>query len=177
MLVWIGNLVGAIFYAALMTFGPLTVTDSAGVTSVTSAGIATVSLATLKCGDIGVTGFLSLMGSALAAGWLVNLGILLALCADDAIGKIMGIWFPVMAMTASGLEHAVTNMYLIPAGLLTATKLTPLQIAQVGPDVADLGWSAMWTSNLIPVTLGNLIGGILFSGFLYWLAFRKELNG
>lgn len=175
-LVWLGNLIGALFYAALMTFGPLTSTDPSGVTSVTSAGIATVSIAAVKCGDIGVAGFFSLMGSALAAGWLVNLGVLLALCADDAIGKIMGIWFPVMAMSASGLEHAVTNMYLIPAGLLTAGKLTPLQVAQVGPDVANLGWITMWTSNLIPVSIGNFIGGILLSGFLYWIAFRKELE-
>ncbi|MDD1729344.1 MAG: formate/nitrite transporter family protein [Methanospirillum sp.] len=175
--VWVGNFIGAFLFAALMAAGPLIVTDSSGIAGVSSTGITTVSIAAAKCSEIGVAGFFSLIGSSLAAGWLVNLGVLLALCADDALGKIMGIWFPVMAMSASGLEHAVTNMYLIPAGLLTAGRLTPLQVAQVGPEVADLGWSAMWISNLIPVTIGNLIGGLIFSGLLYWIAFRKELEG
>jgi len=175
-LVWAGNFLGAIFFAALMAAGPLTSTDPSGLTSATAAGIATVGIASAKCNPVGVAGFFSLIGSSLAAGWLVNLGVLLALCADDVIGKIMGIWFPVMAMTASGLEHAVTNMYLIPAGLFTAGGLTPLQVAQVGPGIANLGWSTMW-GNLIPVSIGNLIGGLFFAGLLYWFSFRKELEG
>ncbi len=175
-LVWAGNFLGAIFFAALMAAGPLTSTDPAGLTSATAAGIATVGIASAKCTPIGVAGFFSLIGNSLAAGWLVNLGVLLALCADDVIGKIMGIWFPVMAMTSSGLEHAVTNMYLIPAGLFTAGELTPLQVAQVGPGIANLGWSTMW-GNLIPVSIGNLIGGLFFAGLLYWFSFKKELEG
>jgi len=175
-LVWAGNFIGAIFFAALMAGGPLISIDPSGLTSGTSAGIATVSIAAAKCSVGGVSGWLSLIGSSLAAGWLVNLGVLLALCADDVIGKIMGIWFPVMAMTASGLEHAVTNMYLIPVGLLTAGELTPLQVAQVGPDIANLGWSTMLWS-LIPISIGNLIGGLFFAGLLYWFAFKRELEG
>ncbi|HWQ64321.1 MAG TPA: formate/nitrite transporter family protein [Methanospirillum sp.] len=175
-LAWAGNFIGAIFFAAIMSAGPLTFTDSSGFTSATVAGISTVSIATAKCSTMGLGGFFSLFVGSLAAGWLVNLGVLLALCADDVIGKIMGIWFPVMAMMASGLDHAVTNMYLIPAGLLTAGDLTPLQVAQVGPGIANLGWSTMW-NNLIPASLGNLIGGLFFVGLLYWLSFKKELEG
>ncbi|MFH0966701.1 MAG: formate/nitrite transporter family protein [Methanobacteriota archaeon] len=173
-LVWVGNLAGALFYAALMTFGPLTSVDSAGVASVTSVGVATVSLASVKCGYVGSGALLSLLGSSLAAGWLLNLAVLLSLCADDAIGKIMGIWFPVMAMTATGLEHAVTNMYLIPAGILTASRLSPLQVADVGPIIVNLGWVEMWTTNIIVASIGNLLGGMIFAGLLYYTAFKKE---
>ncbi|PKL59101.1 MAG: formate transporter [Methanomicrobiales archaeon HGW-Methanomicrobiales-4] len=173
-LVWLGNLAGSLFYAGLMTFGPLTSTDSTGVASVTSVGVATVSLASIKCGYFGTGAVLSLLGSSLAAGWLINLAVLLSLCADDAIGKIMGIWFPVMAMTATGLEHAVTNMYLIPAGILTASRLSPLQVADVGPVIAHLGWVEMWTTNLIVASIGNLLGGMVFAGLLYYGAFKKE---
>jgi formate/nitrite transporter len=171
-LVWLGNLAGALFFAALMTYGPLTSVDSSGVVSVTSVGVATVSLASIKCGYAGTGAILSLLGSSLAAGWLLNLGVLLALCADDVMGKIMGIWFPVMAMTATGLEHAVTNMYLIPAGIFTAPHLSPLQVAEVGPVIVQLGWIEMWTANLFIASIGNLLGGMVFAGFLYYIAYK-----
>lgn len=173
-LVWAGNVAGALFFAALMAFGPLTSTDPSGVVSVTAAGMATVSIAAAKCSAAGTGALFSLLLGSLAAGWLLNLGVLLALCADDVIGKIMGIWFPVMAMSATGLDHAVTNMYLIPAGLLTAGMLTPVQAALIGPDIAGLGWIQMWTSSLIVSSLGNLLGGLIFAGTLSWLSFRSE---
>ena len=173
-LVWAGNVAGALFFAALMAFGPLTSTDPSGVVSVTAAGMATVSIAAAKCSAAGTGALFSLLLGSLAAGWLLNLGVLLALCADDVIGKIMGIWFPVMAMSATGLDHAVTNMYLIPAGLLTAGMLTPVQAALIGPDIAGLGWMTMWTSSLIVSSLGNLLGGLIFAGTLSWLSFRSE---
>lgn len=173
-LVWAGNCAGALLYAAFMAWGPLMTVDSTGAGMITSAGITTVGMAAAKCGGGSLPANGSLILSAIAAGWLLNLGVLLAMCADDVIGKIMGVWFPVMAMTATGLEHAVTNMYLIPAGLLTAGRLTPLQVAQVGPAVADLGWSSMIFGNLIWTSLGNLIGSLIFAGLLFWSVFRYE---
>lgn len=173
-LVWIGNFLGALFYAALMSYGALTVVEASGVVSVSSVGVATVSIASVKCANTGIAAMLSLLGCSLAAGWLINLGVLLSLCADDALGKIMGIWFPVMAMASTGLDHAVTNMYLIPAGILTASRLTPIQVAHVGPVIANLGWIEMVTANLIIVSIGNLLGGLVFAGLLYYAAFKKE---
>ena len=175
-LVWLGNLVGALFYAELMTFGPLISVDASGVASVTSAGIATVSLASMKCGYVGTGAALSLLVSSLAAGWLLNLAVLLALGADDALGKIMGIWFPVMAMAATGFEHAVTNMYLIPAGILTASRLSPLQVADVGLVIVNLGWIEMWTTNLIIASIGNLLGGIMLAGLLHLSLFKEGIE-
>ena len=175
-LIWLGNLAGALFFAVLMSQGPLCTVNAGGITSVSAAGITTVSLASIKCGFGGAGAALSLLGSSLAAGWLLNLAVLLALCADDAFGKILGIWFPVMAMTSTGLEHAVTNMYLIPAGIMTASRLSPLQVADVGLIITNLGWVEMWTTNLIIVSIGNLLGGLVFAGFLFYISFIKEID-
>jgi formate/nitrite transporter FocA (FNT family) len=71
-----------------------------------------------------------------------------------------------MAFVSSGLEHSIANMYFIPAGILTAGLTgTPTTVT----------WINMWGSNLIPVTLGNIVGGLFFVGVLYWVAFRKEI--
>jgi len=63
-------------------------------------------------------GAVSAFLKGIACNWLVNLAILLGICADDAIGKIVGIWFPIFAFVASGFEHSVANMYFIPTGHL-----------------------------------------------------------
>jgi len=75
-----------------------------------------------------------------------------------------------MAFVSSGFEHSVANMYFIPAGILTQGFITdPTKIT------ASVNWVSMWTSNLIVVTLGNIVGGLLFVGVIYWVAFRKEI--
>lgn len=173
-LVWVGNMAGALFYAALMAYGPYSMTTGAGESVATSFGVAAVSVAAIKCSSPGLYAGLSLFGKAVICGWLINIAILLAICADDAMGKILGIWFPMMAMMATGFEHAITNMTLIASGLLTSVSLTPLQVAQVGPDIAHLGWTDMWTANLLVVSLGNLLGGIIFAGLLYITIIRES---
>jgi formate/nitrite transporter len=174
MLVWVGNMAGALFYAALMAFGAYSLVGTAGSTEITSVGVAAVSIAAVKCSSPGFYAGISLFAKAIICGWLVNIAVLLAICADDVIGKILGIWFLMMTMMATGLEHAVTNMALISSGLLAASRLTPLQVAQVGPDIANLGWIEMWTGNLIGASLGNLLGGLLFAVLLYFTVVRKK---
>ena len=71
-----------------------------------------------------------------------------------------------MAFVASGFEHSVANMYFIPTGLLLK--------AEVAISTPALTWSNFFIGNLIPVTLGNIIGGALFVGFAYWFAYLKE---
>jgi formate/nitrite transporter FocA (FNT family) len=106
----------------------------------------------------------------------VNLAILLGICADDAIGKIVGIWFPIMAFVSSGFEHCVANMYFIPAGLMTKAALTAQQVDAIGvAKLASLTWTTMWTNNLIIVTIGNIVGGMLFVGVLYWVSFKEDI--
>lgn len=172
-----GNAIGAVGFAALMVYGVLLQPGSDGLYSATPFAVSTVAMAAERCNYPGVAGLVSVFGKAIAAGWLINIAVLLGICADDAIGKIAGIWFPVMAMTATGLEHAITNLYLVPAGLLAAGALTPLQVAEVGPTAGMLGWSTFIMSNLIPTTIGNLIGGVVFAGILFWIAFKKEISG
>ncbi|MBP2144673.1 formate/nitrite transporter [Methanofollis sp. W23] len=174
--VYIGNLIGSVFYAFLMAYGPLTSWTAAGVGSATAFGVTAVNIAAGKVAYSGGMASLSLLLKAIGCNWLVNLAILLGICADDAIGKIVGIWFPIMAFVSSGFEHCVANMYFIPAGIMTAPYLSAEQIATIGiAKVQGLNWVTMWTNNIILVTIGNIIGGLLFVGVIYWVAFKKEI--
>lgn len=173
---YLGNIIGAAGFACLMVYGVLLQSNPSGGLTAGMYAVSTVALASEHCSYAGIGGLFSCFLKAISAGWLLNLAILLGICADDAFGKIVGIWFPVMAMTASGCEHAITNTYLVPAGLMIAKSLTPLQVSEIGPQVGTLGWSSFLIGNLIPSTLGNLIGGLIFSGLILWIAFKKELS-
>jgi formate/nitrite transporter len=164
--VYIGNLIGSITWAYIMANGPFVSFDAAGVATITAFGTRAIAIAGAKTSYVGMMGMWSAFLKGIGCNWLVNLAILLGICADDAAGKFFGIWFPIMAFVSSGLEHSIANMYFIPAGLLTAglTKTA-----------TTVTWVNMWTSNLIPVTLGNIVGGMFFVGVIYWVAFRKEI--
>ena len=88
---------------------------------------------------------------------LVCLAVWLCLAAHDVAGKVLAIVFPISAFVALGLEHSVANMYLIPIAMLAGADITPLAFA----------------ANLVPVTLGNIIGGSVFVAIVYWLAYRR----
>ncbi|HUH78962.1 MAG TPA: formate/nitrite transporter family protein [Methanoregula sp.] len=168
--VYIGNLIGSVLFAYIMAYGPFVSFDSTGAATVTAFGTRAIAIAAAKTSYVGLMGAWSAFLKAIACNWLVNLAILLGICADDLIGKFFGIWFPIMAFVSSGFEHSVANMYFIPAGILTQGFITdPTKIT------ASVNWVSMWTSNLIVVTLGNIVGGLLFVGVIYWVAFRKEI--
>jgi len=168
--VYIGNLIGSIVFAYICAYGPFVSFDAAGVGTVTAVGSRAIAIAGAKVGYVGLMGFYSAFLKAIACNWLVNLAILLGICADDAVGKFFGIWFPIMAFVSSGFEHCIANMYFIPAGIFTQGFVTdPTKIN------ASINWNTMWTANIIPVTLGNIVGGLFFVGVIYWVAFRKEI--
>jgi formate transporter len=168
--VYIGNLIGSIVFAYIMAYGPFVSFDGAGTATVTAFGTRAIAIAGAKVSYVGMMGMWSAFLKGIACNWLVNLAILLGICADDAAGKFFGIWFPIMAFVSSGFEHCVANMYFIPAGILTQGFITdPTKIN------AGLTWVTMWTNNLIIVTIGNIVGGLFFVGVLYWVAFRKEI--
>jgi len=168
--VYIGNLIGSIVYAYIMAYGPFSTWDAAGVATVNAFGLRAIAIASAKVSYVGAAGMFSSFLKGIGCNWLVNLAILLGICADDLIGKFFGIWFPIMAFVSSGFEHCVANMYFIPAGLFTQGFITdPTKIN------AGLTWITMWTNNLIVVTIGNIVGGMFFVGVLYWVAFRKEI--
>jgi formate/nitrite transporter len=164
--VYIGNLIGSIFWAYLMANGPFVTWDAAGVATITAFGTRAIAIAGAKVSYVGMMGMWSAFLKGIGCNYLVNLAILLGICSDDMVGKFFGIWFPIMAFVSSGLEHSVANMYFIPAGILTS-MLTGV------PTTAT--WVNMWTANIIIVTLGNIVGGLFFVGILYWVAFRKEI--
>jgi formate/nitrite transporter len=168
--VYIGNFIGSVVFAYICANGPFVSFDAAGVGTVTAFGSRAIAIAGAKCGYVGIMGFYSAFLKGIACNWLVNLAILLGICADDAVGKFFGIWFPIMAFVSSGFEHSVANMYFIPAGIFTQGFITdPTKI------VASVNWVTMWTANIIPVTIGNIVGGLFFVGVIYWVAFRKEI--
>jgi formate transporter len=114
-------------------------------------------------------------GSALARGILCNalvcLAIWLCFSARTVTGKILSIVFPITAFVAAGFEHSIANMYFIPMGILLAKQPAVLEAARVtAENVGNLTWAG-FISNLVPVTIGNIIGGGILVGAVYWLAY------
>jgi formate/nitrite transporter len=179
--VYIGNFIGSVVYAYIMAIGPFAtyvsvaaalgnVTVAAPASSATAFGLRAIAIGSFKVQYVGAMAMWSAFLKGVGCNWLVNLAILLGICADDLIGKFFGIWFPIMCFVSTGFEHSVANMYFIPAGLFTQGFITdPAKIN------AGLTWVTMWTNNLIIVTIGNIIGGLFFVGVVYWVAFRKEI--
>ena len=182
--VYIGNLVGSVFYAYIMANGPFVTWNATGNAVITAFGFRAIDIGIAKVSYVGVMGMWSAFLKGIGCNWLVNLAILLGICADDAVGKFFGIWFPIMAFVSTGFEHCVANMYFIPAGILTlsqnVTQATAVNNTGVMPyaaaKVANLNWVGMWTNNLIIVTIGNIVGGLIFVGVIYWVAFKKEIE-
>jgi len=164
--VYIGNLIGSIFWAYLMANGPFVTWDAAGAATITAFGTRAIAIAGAKVSYVGMMGMYSAFLKGIGCNYLVNLAILLGICSDDMVGKFFGIWFPIMAFVSMGLEHSIANMYFIPAGIITS-MLTGV------PTTAN--WVNMWTANVLIVTLGNIVGALFFVGILYWVAFRKEI--
>lgn len=104
--------------------------------------------------------------------WLVCLAVWMALAARQTVGKIFAIFFPIMAFVAIGFEHCIANMYFIPTGLFLKAWAGIPHPAGMNPSV--LSWWNFLVKNLIPVTLGNMIGGGLFVGMSYWGAYLRS---
>lgn len=114
-------------------------------------------------------------GAALARGigcnWLVCLAVWMALSSRDTVGKIFAIFFPIMAFVALGFEHCIANMYFIPMGMML--KGTEAALAS-GLNLANLNLGGFLITNLIPVTMGNIIGGAVFVGCVYWSVYVRD---
>jgi len=99
---------------------------------------------------------------AIVCNWLVCLAVWLALAAKDVIGKIFACLFPIMAFVASGFEHSVANMFFIPMGIFLTGGVDPV-----------INWNNFLVGNLIPVTLGNILGGGIFVAGFYWWSYLR----
>ncbi len=106
---------------------------------------------------------------------LVCLAVWLAIGARTITDKVLAVLFPVSAFVAAGFEHSVANMYLIPLGLFLKawTPAASWMSSTVNaPDLAALSWPAFFSS-LVPVTIGNIIGGGLLVGGVYWFIYLR----
>ncbi|MFS2155916.1 formate/nitrite transporter family protein [Pseudomonas sp. Pseusp122] len=94
--------------------------------------------------------------SGIGCNWLVCLGVWLSYASKDVVGKIAGIWFPVMSFVAIGFQHVVANMFLIPAAIFAGA----------------LSWS-QYVDNFVAVFLGNAVGGAVFVGLAYYVSYNR----
>jgi len=150
--VFVGNLAGGVFYALLFTF-TLSPDGELARQIVTLSEAKTVGYARL-----GVHGQAVVVGKAVLCNWMVTLGVVMALTSQSTAGKIVAMWLPIMTFFAQGFEHSVVNMFLIPAGML------------LGAHVSATDW---WVWNQVPVTIGNILGGMIFTGLALYYTLGK----
>jgi formate transporter len=115
-------------------------------------------------------GFLQAVIMGMLCNILVCLAVWLAFSSRTTGGKILSIIFPITAFIAAGFEHSVANMYIIPVGLLIK-QFYPSFVAGLGLDLSSLSWANFLMKNLLPVTIGNILGGGGFVGAMYAVIF------
>ena len=167
-LLWVGNLAGS-FFVAILIYLSGQLDFSRGL-----LGAYTVKVGVIKTS----MSFTELFSSGILCNILVCLAVWMAYAAKDIAGKSIAIFFPIWLFIASGYEHSVANMYYISAALLA--KLNPHYVALAQTDygltvdsLSNLTINGMFFTNLLPVTLGNLVGGAIFVGAWYWWAYKK----
>lgn len=134
-------------------------------------GAFTIKLAVYKTGLTFTNAFF--MG--ILCNWLVCMAVWMAASTNDIAGKLLAIFFPIWLFITSGFEHCVANMYYIPAGIFAKQNPELVKMAATlgvtSEKLQHLNWGSFIFKNLIPVTLGNIIGGSIFVGMVYWLSF------
>ncbi len=108
---------------------------------------------------LGSSGWATALVKAVLCNWMVTIGAVLALVSRSTVGKIAAMWLPIMTFFALGFEHSVVNMFLIPSAMMLGAPIS-------------VGQSLFW--NLLPVTLGNLVGGALLTGVALYATYPAE---
>lgn len=164
-IVYIGNFVGSLLIAFLIYYSGCSHNshEALGVLSLTTA-YQKVNLTWVEAFTRGIL-----------CNWLVCLAIWMASSARLVIGKIFAIFFPIVTFVASGYEHSIANMFFLTNGLFA--KHTPAIVAASGftaDQLSTLSIKSMFVNSLIPVTLGNMVGSIVFVVLLFWTAYLKD---
>jgi formate/nitrite transporter len=165
-IVYLANFAGSLLLVAIMYYSGLWKLGQLGV------GAEALKIANAKVN----LPFVEALCRGIGCNWLVCLAVWLAVAGQDIGGKILGIYFPIMAFVASGFEHSIANMYFIPMGLMLKTNQAVVTAAGLSGKLAGLTWSSFLLHNLLPVTIGNIVGGGLFVAGAYCLAFRQHKN-
>lgn len=155
--VFASNLLGSLFYAFLLWIS-LTM---AGAITPDSVGQKIIAIAQAKTQypQYGLGGLAAVLVRSILCNWMVCLGVVMAMSSTSTIGKIAAAWLPILIFFAHGYEHSVVNMFVIPAGMLLGAKVT----------LAD--W---WLKNQILVTVGNFVGGCVFTGMALYFTFTQK---
>ena len=156
--VFLANLIGSIAYGALLAIA-LTNMGASEPTGVAARIIAVAEAKTTGYAAFGAAGLVTVFVKGILCNWMVCLAVVLAMTTSSTVGKIAAAWMPVFIFFAQGFEHSVVNMFIIPTGMMMGAKVT----------VAD--W---WLWNQIPVTLGNLVGGFMFTGLAIYMTYRPR---
>jgi formate/nitrite transporter len=154
--VFLGNLIGSIIYGGLLAIA-LTNMGTAAPAGVAARIVQIAEAKTIANEALGAAGMVSVFVKAILCNWLVCLGVVMAMTSTSTVGKIAAAWLPIVTFFAQGFEHTVVNMFIIPTGMLMGAKVSVYQ------------W---WVWNQIPVTLGNLVGGFLFTGLALYATYR-----
>lgn len=168
-IVWLSNMAGAILIATLVYYSGLLDYTSGAL------GAFTIKVAYGKCT---ITPFKAIC-SGILCNILVCIAVLMATAARDIAGKVWAIFFPLCAFVVGGWEHCVANMFYIPAGIIAATNDTYVAKAEelYGITAAQISASVNvggFISNLIPVTIGNILGGMVFVALPLYVIHKKK---
>ncbi|MEG0874398.1 MAG: formate/nitrite transporter family protein [Clostridiales bacterium] len=153
--VYVANFIGAMIVVSIAFFGGFLFLNG----DLSAIGAKAVATAQAKVSLTWGAAFLKGIG----CNWLVCLAVWMSLGAQDVVGKIFSCFFPIFTFVLIGFEHSVANMFFIPIGILAANGTVDV-----------LTWGNFVFSNLIPVTLGNIVGGGLFVGIFYSLVYLKK---
>ncbi|MBR1692250.1 MAG: formate/nitrite transporter family protein [Lachnospiraceae bacterium] len=155
-IVYLGNLVGSMFIAAMLTYShTYSMFDGKLVDTVVATANNKISL---SFSDAFLRGILCNI--------LVCIAVWISFSAEDVAGKILGLFLPIMLFVISGYEHCVANMYFIPAGILVSSEY------QITAGVHS--WADFLIKNLLPVTLGNIVGGVCIVGMSYFFVYLHD---
>lgn len=156
LVVYAGNFVGSMIVVLILTYGHLySLYDNALAGSVMEVAQAKVSLT-----------FAEGLLRGILCNVIVCITVLITVSAKSAAGKILGIFPPIALFVVSGYEHCIANMYFIPAAIFTSIEY--------GLDPGAVNWGSMIVGNLIPVTIGNIIGGALIIGLGLKFAIKER---
>jgi formate/nitrite transporter len=159
--VFVGNFLGSTLYAVLFSI----VLTTGGDGQLSAVGTKLIALAEAKTNyyaQHGSAGLLTAFTKAMLCNWMVSLAVVFAYSSTSFSGKMLAIWGPTVMFFSQGFEHAVVNLFLIPMGMLLGANVTV---------------SSWWLWNQIPVTLGNLVGGMVFTGLAIYFTHRGVKSG
>ena len=162
-IVWVGNFVGA-FATAVIVYVSKQYTFGGGAVGETALSIASAKTS---------LGFVQAVALGMLCNALVCLAVWLTYSAHTTTDKILAVIPPIAAFVAAGFEHSVANMYFISIGLLIKADDTFVSSLNPAPDLSGLTWESFLADNLLPVTIGNIIGGAVMVGAVYWFVYLR----